>query len=420
MDRSTLNLRVGAVVAVTMLAAACTLKKQEAPSLTGPSELGTSISISVSPDVLTQDGASQSVVSITARDSNGQPVRNLSMRADIAVGGVTTDFGSLSARNLVTDSSGHASLTFTAPDPVLGAPSTDVQIVVRPTESDFGNSTPRTATIHLIPSGTVAPPRSSVTPKIVVTPSAPLDHQDALFDGSQSTSTTGTVVQWLWNFGDGDTASGMTVTHAYSSPGNFSVTLTAIDTVGASNSTSVQVPVGQGANPTASFVMSPASPVLNQQVNFNASASTATAGRVIRSYSWDFGDGTPHKSGVTTSHAFTTPGTYTIVLVVKDDANHIGTTTQTVTVSNGNPTAQITVSPPSGIVNQAISFIGSQSAPAPGRTIVNYAWNFGDGNTGSGATTSHPYGATGSYTVTLVVTDDQGKQGIATATVTIQ
>jgi microbial collagenase len=90
-----------------------------------------------------------------------------------------------------------------------------------------------------------------------------------------------------------------------------------------------------------------------------------------------------------------------------------------VTVSNGNPTAQITVSPPSSTVGQAISFIGSQSVAAPGRTIVSYSWNFGDGTTGSGPTTSHPYGTAGTYTVTLIVTDDQGKQGIATATVTI-
>jgi PKD repeat protein len=419
MARSTLNLRFGAVVAMTMLAAACTLKKQEAPSLTGPSELGTSISISVSPDVLTQDGASQSVVSITARDASGQPIRNLSMRADTAVNGIATDFGSLSARNLVTDSSGHASLTFTAPDPVPDAPATDVQIVVRPTESDFGNSTPRTATIHLIPQGTVTPPKTSVTAEFTFNPGAPADHENVVFDGSPSTSTSGTIVEWNWNFGDGARASGMFVTHSFSKPGTFNVTLTAVDSIGASNAVSHAVVVGQGANPSASFVMSPASPVLNQNVNFNASASTATAGRVIRSYSWDFGDGTPKTSGVTTSHAYSTAGTYTVVLVVTDDAGHIGTATQSVTVSNGNPTAQITVSPPSGLTGQAISFIGSQSVAAPGRTIVNYSWNFGDGSTGSGATTSHPYAAPGTYTVTLIVTDDQGKQGIATATVTI-
>ena len=65
----------------------CTLKKQETPSLTGPSTLGTSVQMSASPDTLQLDGASQSNVTIQASDSNGQPKRNMSMRAEILVNG---------------------------------------------------------------------------------------------------------------------------------------------------------------------------------------------------------------------------------------------------------------------------------------------------------------------------------------------
>ena len=115
MARSIFNLRFGAVVAAAVLAAGCTMKKQEAPSLTGPSELGTSITVGVSPDVLTQDGASQSFVSITARDANGQPLRNVSMQAQVYLQGTAVDFGTLSARSLVTDGNGRASLVYTAP-----------------------------------------------------------------------------------------------------------------------------------------------------------------------------------------------------------------------------------------------------------------------------------------------------------------
>ena len=104
-------------LAVVMLAAlsACTLKKQETPSLTGPSELGTSVTINVTPDVLSQDGASQSLVTITVRDQNGQPVRNQSLRAEIFINGLIVDFGTLSARNVVTDANGRATLVYTAP-----------------------------------------------------------------------------------------------------------------------------------------------------------------------------------------------------------------------------------------------------------------------------------------------------------------
>jgi hypothetical protein len=55
-----------AALAAALLLSACTTKEQETPPLSGPSELSTAINISVSPDVLRQDGASQSLVTITA------------------------------------------------------------------------------------------------------------------------------------------------------------------------------------------------------------------------------------------------------------------------------------------------------------------------------------------------------------------
>ena len=61
------------VAGVLALASACTMKDQDAPPLTGPSEFAQSIDITVSPDVLPQDGASQSFITVTALDPNAQP-----------------------------------------------------------------------------------------------------------------------------------------------------------------------------------------------------------------------------------------------------------------------------------------------------------------------------------------------------------
>ncbi|MFE7845374.1 PKD domain-containing protein [Microbacterium sp. NPDC057407] len=65
------------------------------------------------------------------------------------------------------------------------------------------------------------------------------------------------------------------------------------------------------------------------------------------------------------------------------------------------------------------TFDGTASTPTPGRTITDYAWNFGDGSTGSGATASHTYNQPGTYTATLTVTDSAGRKGVATSSVVI-
>ena len=401
--------------------AACTVHKQDSqPALTGPSELGTSVVVSVTPDVIAQDGASQSLVTITARDNNGQPLRNLPLRAEIAVNGTITDFGTLSARNVVTDANGRATLIFTAPAAPQGAlvSTTDVSILVTPTGSDFGNATARSATIRLVPPGVVTPPSNSVTPRFTVTPPSPTDHEVALFDASASTSTNGPIASFLWNFGDGGSATGITTQHSFNSPGTFIVRLTVTDTIGASNTLAQSVTVGAGANPSAVIITSPASPIVGQAVNFNASTSRAAPGHSITNISWDFGDGTSG-SGAQTSHAYATSGTFTVVLTVTDDAGRIGTATLGVTVGTGNPTADFTFNPSAPRVGQQVTFDGSASQAAPGRTITTFSWSFGDGASGSGQTINHVFASAGTFNVILTVTDSAGRSNSTTRSVVV-
>ena len=334
MSQSTHRLASLGMIVSVLLATACTVKKQETPALTGPSELSTSINISLSSDVLFQDGASQSLVTITARDHNGQPLRNLPLRVEIAVDGFITDFGTLSARTVVTDANGRATVTYTAP-PAAGVSidtGTVVQIRVTPLGNDFGNATPRFATIRLTPTGVINPPATGLTPRFVATPTAPTDHQSVIFDASTSTSTNASILLYQWDFGDGDKASGITAQHAFDDPGTYVVTLTVTDSIGRVNRVSQSITVTQGTVPTATIVRSPTSASVNQPVNFNGATSKAAPERFIVSYEWSFGDGT-FASGAQVAKAYGRAGTYTVVLTVTDDAGRVGTTTENVTIT---------------------------------------------------------------------------------------
>lgn len=60
--------------------------------------------------------------------------------------------------------------------------------------------------------------------------------------------------------------------------------------------------------------------------------------------------------------------------------------------------------------NEAINFSGASSTAGGGFSIANYSWDFADGTTGSGVTTSHSYSTPGQYIVQLDVTDNNGCQ----------
>ena len=87
----------------------------------------------------------------------------------------------------------------------------------------------------------------------------------------------------------------------------------------------------------------------------------------------------------------------------------------------GGPISSVPISNPGGPyfgnVNQALNFDGSGSSAPSGKSLVSFAWNFGDGGTAAGAKPSHTYTVAGNYTATLTVTDSSG--AIATNSVAV-
>jgi PKD repeat protein len=405
-----LTLRSTLIVAAALLVGACTTKKTEPPDLSGPSELSTSLAITASPDTLTQDGQSLSTIVVTARNANGQPLPNLSLRADIAVNGVVTDFGELSAKNLATDSNGTATFTYRAPEAVDSADrNTLVTIKVTPQSGDARGDIPRTIQIRLVPKGTVSGGLTQV-PDFTVSPSAPKQLESVVFDASDP-QLDATLVGYAWDFGDGSTGSGRTATHEYRDAGTFSATLTVTDVGGSKGSRSKTVAVGTSGNPVAAFVFSPSEPGIGEEITFNGAPSTAVSPRTIVKYDWQFGTDRSG-SGMIVTKKYDTPGTYNVSLTVTDDAGNKGTTTQGVTVGTSSPgglSAAFSVSPSDPAPNTDVSFNAAISTSAD--PIVSYKWDYGDthGETKTVPTASHQYTTEGTFTVTLTVTDSKGR-----------
>jgi PKD repeat protein len=410
------------VLAAAVAAAGCSLKKTETPALAGPSEFALSLTLMASPDILTQDGASESTILILARDSSGQAVKNLPLRLDVLVNSVVVDFGRLSAKNVVTGSDGRATAYYTAPAPAPESvdAGTVVHIQATPVDTDYAGALARTVSIRLVPRGVVLPPNGTPVPRFTYSPATPSAYTNVTFDASSSTDD-GTIASYAWDFGDAGAASGVTATHQFRLAGNYVVTLTVTDDRGMSASTTQTVAVTASLAPTADFVFSPTSPTVNEDVLFNAATSRAATGRYLVSYQWNMGSGAA-RSGMTVTKSYDVPGTYNVTLTVTDDVGQTATSTRSVTVSAtgpGGPNASFVFSPTSPVAGvTTVTFDASGSTSPNG--IVDWTWEWNDTtHSSSGQIVRHTFDTAGTYVVRLTVTDGRGNTATTTQSVTV-
>lgn len=225
---------VAGVLAAMTAMSGCTMKKQDAPPLAGPSEFGVSLAMTATPDTITQDGASQSVINIIARDSHSQPIANLQLRLGMAVNGVSvSDFGRLSTQNLVTGSDGRATAVYTAPPapPDLNDPEPIVSFVVTPVGTNFDNQWSRFVSIRLVRPGVAQIPGAPFA-EFSYTPANPRPGTLIHFDAQFSSDPGGFIVSYEWDWGDGEQETGITQNHDFTAAGSYPVTLTVTDNSG--------------------------------------------------------------------------------------------------------------------------------------------------------------------------------------------
>jgi len=188
--------------------------------------------------------------------------------------------------------------------------------------------------------------------------------------------------------------------------------------------------------PTADFVYEPAEPSAGTLVVFDGSFSFDFDGFII-SFAWDFDtDGEIDATGETASWTFTSPGRYDVALTVLDDAGNSDTVVQSVQVggeaqpvqpqqddsesSVQPPVADFSYMPASPRAGETVVFNGMSSTDFDG-LITAYAWDFNtDGQTDSqAALTEFVFADSGSYLVSLTVTDNAGNRDTTATTIAV-
>lgn len=150
-------------------------------------------------------------------------------------------------------------------------------------------------------------------------------------------------------------------------------------------------------------------------LSFSGASSFDPDGSIV-TYQWTFGDG-QSASGMNTSHAYATPGTYTVTLTVTDNRGATNADTATVSAANRPPLANAGADR-SAVQGTSLAFSGAASSDPDG-SIASYTWTFGDGGSGSGVAPSHTYTAAGTYTATLTVTDNKNATASDSLVVTV-
>ena len=165
--------------------------------------------------------------------------------------------------------------------------------------------------------------------------------------------------------------------------------------------------------PIARMSATPNGGIAPELISFSGLMSSDPDNDPLVDYSWDFNDGS-FASGALVTHNFVAAGTYNVKLTVTDSRGGKGSVTQAVVIrANQLPLASFVATPDTGLGELKVQFDASGSSDSDG-SIVEYIWNFGDGNGGTGKLASHVYSAPGTYAVQLTVKDN--KSGVKSVT----
>lgn len=225
-------------------------------------------------------------------------------------------------------------------------------------------------------------------------------------------SSSGSITKWIWNYGDTSPLDStlQNPSHTYTASGSYSVILTAVSGNNCSSNDTLVIDVYQG--PVANF--SAPGACLNKPTLFT-DMSSVTSGS-ITSWSWDFGNFSAINNSYNPIYTFATFGTYNVNYTVTASNGCSSITTKTVGVY-ALPVAGFSTS--NACINSLTQFTDISTTGA-GSTLQSWVWAFGDGSPVNAIQNpSHTYALTGTFSPTLVVTNNFGCKDTATVNLNI-
>jgi PKD repeat protein len=271
------------------------------------------------------------------------------------------------------------------------------------------------------------PPTAAFTPS----PNPALTNQTVTFNGSASSDPDGTIANYKWDLdGNGtfetDSGTNSTTSRSYATSGTLTVKLRVTDTGGAINDTSRSLII-TNRPPTASFAAAPNPAVTGQVVIFDGSTSGDLDGTIAK-YEWDLDGNSTFETNTGAnpkiSRTYSAAATLIVGLRVTDNKGATATTTRVLTINLANgPVASMSITPNPAQAGQTVVLDGSASS-GDGSTITKFEWDL-DGDsafetgTGSTPTASRSYATSGTLTLQLRVTDNNGLTGTTFGILTV-
>ena len=208
----------------------------------------------------------------------------------------------------------------------------------------------------------------------------------------QSLAGSGTITTREWDFGDGNVSGLQNPSHTYLGAGNFNVSLRITNSVGCFATLTkpqyIQIGSGAKADFTYSALNSCSVPSAINFTNTSTGSGTLT-------YQWDFGDGTTSAS-TNPSHTYSTSGTYSVRLIIKNLTGCTDTMMKVNAISVGNVKADFSV--PANICEGETVNINNTSTSAP----ASVSWDFGDGTNSNSINPSKSYNTTGNFVIKMI------------------